>query len=134
MRCDLCRHRFAPHETVRRYFFTSRTRARSGLKTVCVEDCGPSPLLGQRWLAPRPCCVCNRPVVWSGRRKPAAVFVCSGECQYSAYLDLAKQRRGTPKPRACENCSTTFVPSHSHARFCSNACRQSAYRQRLAAA
>ena len=35
-----------------------------------------------------------------------------------------------PKARACETCGENFEPPRSNARFCSNACRQRAYRVR----
>jgi len=51
---------------------------------------------------------------------------------------LAIPARVTPKiaitPRACSTCGEPFIPWRPQAVFCSSACRQKAYRQRLAAA
>jgi predicted nucleic acid-binding Zn ribbon protein len=42
---------------------------------------------------------------------------------------IAREAR-TSRPQACAVCGETFTPSRSDARFCSNACRQDAYRKR----
>ena len=51
-------------------------------------------------------------------------------------IELLDQARallvgGLPE-RACENDGKMFVPHHPSARFCSNQCRQAAYRKRKA--
>ncbi len=35
--------------------------------------------------------------------------------------------------RACAHCAETFLPARRDARYCSNGCRQSAYRERVTA-
>jgi len=53
---------------------------------------------------------------------------CSKRCTEIA----AKRRRrhATTSERSCETCGETFAPPRSDGRYCSNACRQKAYRKR----
>ena len=55
----------------------------------------------------------------------------SGETLAQAVLYYL-ERRGKPSPRDCEACGEPFAPTRATARYCSNACRQSAYRERHA--
>ena len=63
-----------------------------------------------------------------------------GNCRWATRAELAKNlpgriyrsRRGKPSPRDCEACAEPFAPPRAGARYCSNACRQRAYRERLA--
>ena len=43
------------------------------------------------------------------------------------------QRKYTPRARHCKVCGVEFKPDSKHARYCSQACRSKAYRQRKAA-
>lgn len=56
-----------------------------------------------------------------------ATYSCSTACTKA--LKRARTR-DEPEPRSCEVCDTKFTPERSDARFCSDACRQFAYRQR----
>jgi predicted nucleic acid-binding Zn ribbon protein len=53
--------------------------------------------------------------------------LCS-RCYRHARADAYRAELQTP--RQCEVCGRDFYPGEVHARFCSNACRQKAYRQR----
>jgi hypothetical protein len=44
--------------------------------------------------------------------------------------ELRARRRAWTQPVSCARCEETFVPTRSDSRYCSNACRQRAYRQR----
>jgi hypothetical protein len=55
-------------------------------------------------------------------------MACSRRCAERARN--ARRRKSTPKP--CETCGETFTPIRADANYCSNACRQRAYRQRKA--
>ena len=77
--------------------------------------------LGLCPVATLPCVTCGRPVVTvppHGQRKNVS---CCRRCR-----DLAYRRPRTE--RACAVCGTEFLPSRSDARYCSQACRQRAYR------
>jgi hypothetical protein len=73
------------------------------------------------------CVGCDRPLVIWGRTDKD---VCGRAC-----LKRLKRRqaRQEPEPVVCATCGTTFTPARSDARYCSNACRQRAHRQRHAA-
>ena len=53
------------------------------------------------------------------------------ECGNIGYRKQLKQRRLAEPPRAqvCKVCGNVFTPKRSDAVYCSNACRQRAYRQ-----
>ena len=63
-----------------------------------------------------------------------------GNCRWATLAEIADKRstliamgrRDKPSPRDCEACGEPFAPTSAHARFCSNACRQDAYRERHA--
>lgn len=52
---------------------------------------------------------------------------CSDRCYQRAWRAA---RRKTNRAMTCEICETAFQPKRAEARYCSNACRQRAYRQR----
>jgi hypothetical protein len=47
-------------------------------------------------------------------------------------MNTRRKIRVKPTARKCDNCGRQFY-GHRHARYCCNACRQSAYRDRIAA-
>jgi hypothetical protein len=76
------------------------------------------------------CEVCGRrvkPPRWVKRRGGGRVFYCSEGCAGGAD---AIARRVEQDERECAVCGEAFTPTRSDARFCSNACRQDAYRKR----
>jgi hypothetical protein len=52
----------------------------------------------------------------------------SGLCK--ACYERRRRQRHRHKERACEVCNVAFTTTRRDSRFCSNACRQSAYRSR----
>jgi len=92
----------------------------------------------QHWRPAEPCCHCGRPVILNGRRKKPIHVVCSVKCRHAAYAaaarNRARARQRSPGERSCANaaCGEGFVPKRSDARYCSPACKQSAYRRRAA--
>jgi hypothetical protein len=55
------------------------------------------------------------------------IRTCSRRCSKR----LEKERRRVKREdRRCEVCNETFTPKRADARYCSNACRQDAYRKR----
>jgi hypothetical protein len=81
---------------------------------------------------PRPCAGCNRPVHSTTPRWQSASVICCEDCGHKARAIRNRaaraERRGT---RDCECCRKMFTPSRSDSRFCSVACKQRAYRQRV---
>jgi hypothetical protein len=86
----------------------------------------------------RRCARCQRPIMEpSGHRydrwKRLFPLCCSSGCTYALrYAGRAHEARlaRTPHQAVCAICGKKFTPKRQDARFCSNACRQSAYRQR----
>lgn len=68
------------------------------------------------------CAWCGRPMLGSRYR---------GHCSYECEHETEKAaRRVVHEPIACEQCGAAFVPARVPAAYCSNACRQRAYRRR----
>ena len=140
--CGRCAEPIKPGEPVWRIYVTVPglfSPWRSMLAALCAK-CGK-----QDWHAaccePKPCKGCGRTVHsilrvrWSERAcryfltKPV---VCCEECGHQARL--AKQRRKRTRARGtrdCPVCHETFEPTRTDAKFCSSACRQKAYRERV---
>jgi DNA-directed RNA polymerase subunit RPC12/RpoP len=80
-----------------------------------------------RW-AEYVCAGCGRVVHDTKRRR---VVTCSKAC---ARLVVARRRADIREGRrfACSSCGEEYQPARADSRFCSNACRQSAYRFRRA--
>ena len=62
-------------------------------------------------------------------QSPVAVAICSDRCAQRA----RRARRRREGRQVCAGCGKAFVPGRAGARFCENACRQSAYRRWKAA-
>ncbi len=71
------------------------------------------------------CSICGLPLE-AGRRR-----YCSPGCARNGHN--AKRRRRSPRRRRCLACRSSFKPSRRGQLYCSGACRQSAYRERLRA-
>ena len=69
------------------------------------------------------CSICGLPLE-AGRRR-----YCSPDCARDGHN--AKRRRRSPARRRCRRCGSKFRPSRRGQLYCSGACRQSAYRERL---
>jgi hypothetical protein len=82
----------------------------------CAGGCG---MLVSHWYRER----------WSGVRDKFvdAITTCSLRCSEKAQ---AERRRVDHDVRNCAVCEELFVPKRADARYCSNACRQDAYRKR----
>jgi hypothetical protein len=56
-----------------------------------------------------------------------AITTCSKRCSEKT---AAERRRVRHEEKTCAVCDELFVPKRCDARYCSNACRQDAYRKR----
>ena len=90
----------------------------------------------QRWRRPERCRNCGRPVILSRRRKKPTHVVCGEKCRNAVYyLTSARYRAyAQRKEPACETCGRKFNARRTTARYCSTACRQSAFQARRCAA
>jgi predicted nucleic acid-binding Zn ribbon protein len=70
------------------------------------------------------CALCGRPFMAIGIRRRD---YCSDECVAAA---RNTRRRGLAMTERCAQCAAALPPARADARFCSNACRQRAYRRR----
>ena len=86
----------------------------------------------QQWRALEPCAVCERPVVLNSRRRRPKHVVCGNRCRATVYARQRRPRRKARLEQNCATCSERFVPARSHGTYCSAACRQKAYRRRIA--
>ena len=80
------------------------------------------------------CKNCGRPVYRQRDRWRRFTFCCE-RCAQTTFVGIANtaakawraKARGSSRP--CKQCSKPFKPARTDARYCSNACRQRAYRQ-----
>jgi len=80
----------------------------------------------------RPCAGCGRPVHNLDNVYYRRFTFCSQVCRAKALAAHGRNRRREARgDRPCEGCGKTFKPTRTDARFCSVACKQRAYRQRV---
>jgi len=93
-----------------------------------------------RKLAQKSCAGCGRPVwsevrlIWVDRLDgyEAAPVTCCEQCAHKVRLAAAHtKRRDTRGTHECQGCGETFEPTRMDAKFCSGACKQKAYRDRV---
>jgi hypothetical protein len=81
----------------------------------------------------RPCSTCERPVVFEiTRRKRSERVFCSPRCQYTFHNRRRSRRDESLRQKVCEVCAGEFTATRAHAKTCSAACKQKAYRSRKA--
>jgi hypothetical protein len=116
------------------------------LGPVCM-DCAPVyiPVWIERDGYGQPCEACGRRVAFQAdewvidgydkRPGPERQHVlCSEVCAYRYYNRLRSERSATARAgRSCEACGSAFDAVRSDQRYCSPACKQRAYRQRVEA-
>ena len=127
--CPRCQHVFADGEIV----YRRKVGWGGSVKTLCA-DCASAPTWG-KWGEPQTCAAgCGVLVVspwrWdSHAREYVPTFTaCSTHCDARAAAEAKRRSR----ERRCDDCGHTFDPTRADARYCSNACRQHAYRRRRA--
>jgi hypothetical protein len=129
MQCPRCQRSLAKEDPV------IRIRARSDYRR-------PAPVVGclvcsEAWADSRsarcveyPCEHCGRPVLIRGNKIKR--IACSPYCRGQLDNALARARRAKDRrEHSCQICSAPFDPSRRDAKYCSNACRQRAYRNPL---
>ena len=134
MVCQRCFRRLNAHEPVYRI----RGRGQDPLgslydrRLAICADCFKKSWMGNspEWLSePRPCKGCGRLVIdylsyWEST-------YCSESCRMDYYRAKGKKKRAEiRRTRTCASCGQSFNPKRTDMRYCSAACKQSAYRQR----
>jgi hypothetical protein len=127
--CAWCRHVFVDGDVVYRRRAQGEVdfAAHWSLESIC-DDCVQSamhPSWREHRREPTPCAggcgVLVSDWYWQ------AITTCSRRCSKHA---AAERRRVTHDERRCAVCDGVFTPKRSDARYCSNACKQDAYRKR----
>lgn len=82
-----------------------------------------------------PCDTCGRTVHFMQGREWRRHYFCSQGCKLLYQHAKARQRRAEARgaTQVCVGCGEHFEPTRADSRFCSGACRQKAYRQRVTA-
>jgi hypothetical protein len=82
----------------------------------------------------QPCDTCERPVVYERTRRhgyyPGNRVFCCYRCQYTYNNQRRSKRRQRLREKVCEVCGEEFTATRTHAKTCSGACKQKAYRRR----
>jgi hypothetical protein len=130
MKCQICQRVLDAGEPVYRPHTSTRYIhwPGSSFGSICA-DCSKEKFQSRDWEAPVPCLGCGRPVARE-RYQWRSISICSDTCRKAAYAARARLRRATP-PRPCPVCAQSFTPKRLDSRYCSKACKQSAYRQRI---
>jgi hypothetical protein len=141
MNCELFRRELASGEPVYRVCvgYSSpwyRLFATCSVGSICI-NCLTGTEVFNKWhhwrTDPTPCAGCGRPVFIERKRNLPRVIVCGKPCQTALYYKKARLRRSR-RPKQCLKCGKQFQPKRSDSRYCSAACKQSAYRRRVAVA
>jgi hypothetical protein len=130
--CDVCKHKFDAGDVVfRRWRSHPEADAfepRRHLGVYC-EECVRTHMHPSWWekgAEPVPCAggcgVLVTHPYWA-----LTITTCSTRC---AEAVAAARRSAHRTPRECADCGQTFQPRRVDARYCSDACRQKAYRER----
>jgi hypothetical protein len=142
MKCEKCKRQLTEAEPVYRLYWNPHI----GMRMVCgiceaevsassvfSTSIGGLVSLKPKWRPSRPCCHCSRPVfLYQPIRKGLRNFVCGTECRQAVHN--ANYRRRHPRSRVeqqCLGCGRAFTPKRNDAKFCSVACKQRAYRERV---
>jgi predicted nucleic acid-binding Zn ribbon protein len=142
MRCFVCRAEIPIGAPVYRHK-TPHGYGNSWIDSVCA-DCirkadeslpqsasFPIPDYYTRQFGPsQPCATCSRPVFRYIRYKVKDTVFCSEECQRAISNTRARLKR-VRDPKRCLKCGRVFAPTRTDSKYCSVACKQSAYRWRL---
>jgi hypothetical protein len=142
MKCAKCKRQLLEAEPVYRLFINvwvhrqmvcGDCEAEAASRDVYKTNAGVSISMHPTWHPARPCCHCSRPVFLDRPiRKGLRYFVCGTECRQAVHN--ANYRRRHPRSRVeqqCLGCGAAFTPRRNDAEFCSVACKQRAYRERV---
>jgi hypothetical protein len=129
--CAECARTLGPAEPVWRENFSLGRGFFGGNRRTVAPHCEACKSKLRHFCAAKPCKSCGRPVRDENYKQQS---FCSERCRRAGRLATARDQRrhvrGTT--RACERCDEQFEPTRTDSRFCSNSCRQAAYRARSA--
>ena len=82
-------------------------------------------------VAEMPCATCQRPVRHGRTARWQPRVYCCYRCEYTYHNRRRAERDEHLRQKVCEVCSEEFTATRAHAKTCSPACKQKAYRQRV---
>jgi len=82
-------------------------------------------------VAEMPCATCQRPVRHKRTARWQPRVYCCYRCEYTYHNRRRSELDEHLRQKVCEVCSEEFTATRSHAKTCSPACKQKAYRQRV---
>lgn len=82
-------------------------------------------------VAEMPCATCQRPVRHERTARWQPRVYCCYRCEYTYHNRRRSQRDEHLRQKVCEVCAEEFTATRAHAKTCSPACKQKAYRQRV---
>ena len=125
MMCEKCNRDLVDDEPVYRF------QDANGATIRRCRDCATRMGTIFQWRPPVPCEGCGRPVSYREDRH-RRLHVSCGERSCLRSIRAAGARSQRRQPRVCI-CGIEFKPTRGDARYCSPACKQRAYRQRVTA-
>jgi hypothetical protein len=81
-------------------------------------------------VAEMPCATCQRPVRHERTTRWQPRVYCCYRCEYTYHNRRRSERDEHLRQKVCEVCAEGFTATRAHAKTCSPACKQKAYRQR----
>jgi ribosomal protein L24E len=131
--CQYCGAKFRPDQTI--VIVRDWDGWGHDWSAVCVGCASPEELALAK--IQTSCKGCGRPmltphrsgraITWTGDYRSILAQTCSARCEQRYRRKLNREQR---PEIACTVCSKSFRPNRADAKFCSNACRQWAYRRR----
>lgn len=131
--CAVCARELKPDEPVWREPIQTGCNFYGWAKYWLAPRCRQCAEGPEGYYEARPCMGCGRTVNTPWHRAHSKITACCEDCRDKAALAAARavrrKARGHP---ICPECQETFEPTRSDSKFCSGACRQKAYRKRVA--
>jgi len=130
MECPSCHRKMDDKEPIHRVSF-SWWHHSSVIRLICRACAVSSGGEWRKWRSPRTCEGCGRPVIHDINRRPPEHVICSQRCHRVVRAAVTRVQRKRQSRRCV--CGIEFKPTRGNARYCTAACKQRAYRRRLAA-
>jgi hypothetical protein len=135
MNCQICHRQLEPLEPIYRMHFGPAINygLRTSLCKRCYDNFVSKKITLISSFCEQHCEHCARPILTVSRWRPKRA-ICSAKCRGAIDTKRAKERRAWHRyERACWHCGKKFTPKRADGRYCSVACKQSAYRRRMGA-
>jgi hypothetical protein len=122
-RCAICWKVIPPGQVM---VLDPRKRRRGfGVWSLCM-NCFPGEPNRMNWVVKK-CVHCRRPL-FTSIENPPVVVACGDSCRDTARAKELRHR--LRKEKRCLLCGESYTPKRTDSRYCSLACKQTAYRKR----